>query len=265
MRARLPVLILAALTAAALPALLAAPARAGLYPELWERYYQLYEEQENGGAEAEQGLSEPDEALFPGRLAGDWDEEPQGLFHDAWPARAQTYEILAASSRDLARSIYGLALYTHDLDQSVDLARFEAGAQGFHYSMDQLVGWADAVLAGEFPLYTGEELQLLSWLLQDGALAVEEGRVASTGLVGHVLGAASGRNRSLELNLDHERLHVLWDESPAFKLEWQARWRDLSDAAREEVFAQLSGYDRENLEGIIEEWAVRQNEADATW
>ena len=247
---------------------LAAPGRAGVYPELWERYYQLFEDQSGAGSPAEVPPTEVPPAEpreFMGRILGEWAEPPRDLFQEPWPQREVTYEILAADNALLARSIYGLALFTHDLDQSVDLGRFERGAQGFHYSLGQITDWANAVLSGDFPLYAAEELLLLGRLVEDGVLTVAEGSVTATGKAAHVLGAAAGSNRSLALNLNHERLHVVWEESPAFSLEWRQRWRDLSDEEREAVFADLSGYDRENVEGVIEEWAVRRNEAEAVW
>ncbi|THB68508.1 MAG: hypothetical protein D6E12_06450 [Desulfovibrio sp.] len=244
--------------------LVTGPALAGIYPEIWEKYYHLYELEH---PEAVDTLTDSEiaDGIFPGQILGEWDEPPLDLFQTPWPQRENTFEILAASSRDLARCIYGLALFTHDLDESISLERFERGAQGFHYSTDQIVDWANAVLSGEFPLYTTEELWFLGWLCEQNVLVVDEGDIASSGILGHILGASSGPHRSMALNLNHERLHVLWDESLPFNMEWHARWEELSDEQRQAVFEDLSGYDQDNIEGIIEEWSVRQNEAEAVW
>ena len=235
------------------PALDAAKAQAGIHP-LWDKYLNIYEDRRD-----------LPELSFQGRIVGDWTERPEKQFMDAWPYRGATYEILCATGKDLARLIYGLALHTHDLDPSVDLGRFERGAQGFHYSTDQIAAWANDVLAGTFPLHTAEELAFLGWLTEDGILELDGGAVRPGDGPTHVLGAAPGKRRSMEFNLRHERLHVMWDEDDSFRQEFTGLWETLSEEEHEAVFEDLSGYDRTNLPNIIEEWAVRSRESETGW
>jgi len=242
------------LPAAALLLALAAPAWAGISP-LWDKYISLYE--------ANQPNHET--TTFQGRVLGNWSERPSSLFNAVWPYRHNSYELLCADAATLARLIYGLALHAKDLDPSVDLARFERGAQGFHYGVDQITAWANDLLHGKFPLHSAQELALLGWLVEDGVLRAQDGALLPTGMAAHVLGAAPGKSRGLALNLDHERLHVLWDEDEAFRAERQAAWQALSDADKEAVYARLKGYDRTNQPQIIEEWAVYNAETTPPW
>ena len=196
----------------------------------------------------------------PGWITGNWAEPPQDLFCQKWPYRRDTYEIFFSEKKEIARAIYGLALFTKDLDRSVTLERFERGAGGFHYSIGQMTSWANAVLQGVQPLYTDEEKALLDKLVADYVLVRVNGRYVSIGLVAHVLGVAPQKKRSLSLNLNHERLHVLWDENSKFRETAIQKWRGMTDTEKQAVYKKLKGYNPENEMQIIEEWAVRQHE-----
>jgi hypothetical protein len=196
----------------------------------------------------------------PGYIVGNWAQPPQDLFCQKWPYRRDTYEIYFSEKKEIARAIYGLALFTKDLDRSVTLERFERGAGGFHYSIGQMTSWANAVLQGVQPTYTEEEKALLDKLVADYVLIRVNGRYVSIGLVAHVLGVAPQKKRSLSLNLNHERLHVMWDEDPNFRDTAIQKWRSMSEDEKQAVYKNLKGYNPENEMQIIEEWAVRQHE-----
>lgn len=208
-------------------------------------------------------VKQPNEC--PGLIVGEWPERPDALFCEDWPFRTTTYEIFFASKKLVGRTIYGLALFTRDLDPNVSLERFEKGAGGFHYNIGQIVEWANAVDENRQKVYTLEERRFFEKLLQDGVLRKEDGKVVSTGLIAHVLGVAPLKNRNLELNLSQERTHVMWDEDPSFRQHYIDKWKTLSDADKEEVYKELKGYNRENEAQIIEEWAVYQNEKKRIW
>ncbi|MEW5722166.1 MAG: hypothetical protein AB1896_03605 [Thermodesulfobacteriota bacterium] len=201
----------------------------------------------------------------PGWLAEGWAEKPEALFCEPWPFRQVTYEILLPDRRLLARTIYGLALFTGDLDPSVTLARFERGVGGFHYRVEEVAGWAGALRDGGRTPYTPEEKALLDRLLADRVLAEKDGRTLPTGRFRHILGAAPLDGRSLELNLNHERTHVAWDEDPDFKERHLDLWRSLAPGEKETFLESLKGYGRGDEEKLIEEWAVRLNETRPAW
>jgi hypothetical protein len=249
--------LLAALAGLALIAA-ATRADAGIHP-LWNKYLTLYQERQ-----AERP-AKPDAHAFPGRITGTWSEQPRDLFRTAWPHRSGSYELLCPNTRLLARLVYGLALHTRDLQTTVTLQRFERGAQGFHYDAAQVAAWANDLLNGQAALNAGEELLFLGWLVQDGVLRIEDGRLEPAGRVGHVLGAAPGPSRSLERNLAHERLHVLWDEDPAFRTTNINAWETLSEDEKQGVYAELTGYDRSDAQQVIEEWAVRRHDPAPPW
>ncbi|MEW6266035.1 MAG: hypothetical protein AB1641_23425 [Thermodesulfobacteriota bacterium] len=236
--------------------------------ELFEKYWNLKEKQSatpsRPPTEAQPPRQQP-AADCPGWILGEWEKRPDDLFREPWPYRAMTYELLFPTKKDIARTIYGLALFTRDLDPSVTLERFERGAGGFHYSLDQIVGWANAIEEKKQAFFTREEEAFLNKLVEDKVILKVQGRYVSLRQVSHVLGAAPMQNKSLVLNLDHERLHVFWDEDRSFQDSYIRRWRALSEADKEAVYSQLKGYNKENEMLIIEEWAVRQNEQKPFW
>ncbi len=201
----------------------------------------------------------PDE--YPGWIAGDWSERPEALFREAWVHRSTTCEILFPSQKEIAHTIYGLALFTKDLDRAVTLERFSKGAMGFHYSIKQIIEWATAVTTEDWEIRTREEEILLTYLISEGILVKKNGGFVAGRGIKHIVGAAAGNKRNLPLNLKHERLHVLWDENLRFKVKWVSKWEALNEDQRAAVFEKLKGYNREDEMLIIEEWAVRQNEA----
>jgi hypothetical protein len=222
---------------------------------LWEKYSVLPNETKKAPASLQ----------YPGRIIGDWSEKPAKLYFANWPYRGTTYEIFFSQKRELGRMIYGLALLERDIDKSIALQKFEKGAQGFHYSISQVVNWANTVLEGKLKFNTNEEFVLLYWLMEDKAISLVDGMWAPTGRIKHILGVTPGRKRSLELNLNHERIHVIWDEDPAFQEKYTNKWNKLTEGKRAEILKGFKNYDRANINQIIEEWAVRQNESGISW
>ena len=184
---------------------------------------------------------------------------------ETWRYRRTTYEFIFPSRLSIARAVYQLALFTGDLDSSISMLRFEKGAQGFHYSLTQITEWANNHAADRFLDASRHEDALLICLILDGVVKRSDGIFYDTGRVKHVLGASPGITRSLALNLNHERLHVLWDEDLKFRATYVSRWEALTRNEQKAVYETLSGYGLDNEMGIIEEWAVRQCEADSIW
>jgi len=222
---------------------------------LWEKYSTLPNETEKA----------PESHQYPGRIIGEWPEKPGRLYFADWPYRGKTYEVFFSQKRELGRMIYGLALFARDIDRSITLQKFEKGAQGFHYSIAQVVNWANVVLQGKLKFNTKEEFILLYWLMEDEAISLVGGKWAETGRIKHILGVTPGRKRSLKLNLNHERVHVIWDEEPTFQEKYTKKWNKLSESKTEEILKDFKSYDQTNIIQIIEEWAVRQNESDVSW
>lgn len=231
---------------------LAAGAPTPRLEEAWE----LFHDKSAAPKQARPARPEAATSDQPGRRVGKA-ELPAGLAASTqWRYRAVNYELYFASSGELARAIYGPALFVGDINESVALERFERGVQGFHYGVEQLCPWLQAVLTGQAVYRTAEENRLANWLLADGVLEVRAGKVVPGRSVKHVSGAAAGKKRTLEVNLRHERLHVLWDEDEAFRESSLSAWRALSPAEQEQARLALSSYAQDNEAQLIEEWAV---------
>lgn len=186
-------------------------------------------------------------------------EESRNTFTWSWRYRAVTYELHYATPRDMARAVYGLALHSQDIDPKISLSRLSTVAQSSHYGMDQVCAWINDVFSGRFKSFSQDETLLIGFLIQDGLIRVERGKFITTGLVSNILAVAPGKKLPLAKNLEHERLHVFWKLSPAFRAEAERVWRSLSDEERESVRQQLKGYDGDAH--ILEEWAVLETEA----
>ena len=219
---------------------------------LWEKYYSVHSEMEEPRIENQ----------YPGKIIGEWPEKPRKLFFTDWSNRGTTYEILFSNKKELGRSIYGIALFTRDIDRSIRLERFERGCQGFHYSISQVVNWANAVLNGKLKLDTNEEFSLLYFLMHDGAISIVRSKWVATGRIKHILGATTSLKRDLKLNLNHERVHIVWDEDLNFREKYKKKWNKLPEKNKKQILQNLKNYDRTNIKQIIEEWAVYNNESD---
>ena len=197
---------------------------------------------------------------YPGWIVGKWKIKPDGLFFENWRYRNTTYEILFFTKAKLAQMIYDLALFSKDLDKSVSLARFKRGAQGFHYSTELVVTWANDLAKRQQNIASAGATTFLEKLHNDKVLFKSEGSCRATGKVQHIIGAAPGKKRSLALNLNHERWHVMWDENPQFRELYLGKWQTLSDSQKRTLLQGFIGYNQEREMQIVEEWAVKENE-----
>jgi len=197
---------------------------------------------------------------FPGWIIGKWKSRQDDLFFHNWRYRKITYEILFPSKSSLAELIYSLACYTKDLDESVSLERFKRGAQGFHYSVEQLVQWANSLVKNQESLSKIDDRILLQKLLDDQVLVKSTNGYKDTGKILHLIGAAPGKKRGLALNLNHERWHIIWDEDIEFRELCLRKWQNLPNDQKSAVFRSFPGYNHANKMLIIEEWAVKEKE-----
>jgi hypothetical protein len=203
----------------------------------------------------------PGRSARPGRCIGDDPALAAFMEVSNWPYRASSYELYFASPSVLARSVYGLAIRSGDVDRTMPLERFEKGVLGFHYSTAQVCAWINAILAEQMPVNTVEERQLIVWLLKNSVVDISNGAATPGLTIRHILGAAPGKKRGFEDTLRHERLHVLWDEDPAFAAGYQAQWSALSESEKQAARERLSAYSQSNEAQLIEEWAIKHAES----
>jgi hypothetical protein len=243
-------------------------------PRLWEHYFRLYDRRDSEShpqspssgiqrlweryAERISFLAVQEDT--PGRRVGEDATFSVFVRESAWKYRAVTYELYFASSTVLARSVYGLAIQSGDVDKVMPLDRFEKGVRGFHYSVAQVCAWIDVVFTDDRAVHTDEERQLIRWLLDDGVVRIIEGKAVPGKTVNHILGAAPGKKRGFETILRHERLHVLWDEDAAFSGEYRRKWNAMSTGEKQKVQKSLSAYSKNNEAQLMEEWAISQAE-----
>lgn len=238
--------------------LLALPCQAGVLEDMWDKYAPPADKTSSPSASTAPASKA---TATPGRVLGQSSEARNAVFAFAWRYRETTYELHYEVPQALARSIYGLALHTRDVDESLAVERFIGGVLGFHYSVSQVCDWLNDVTRGKFAAPTLDENMLVGMLLQDGVLVMKEGRFVSAGKVHHILGAAPGKKRQFAANLLHERLHVFWDEDAAFKKQALAEWNALSDEERQSAKKSLARYASGNEKQLIEEWAIGKAES----
>ena len=196
---------------------------------------------------------------LPGRLHANADEDVRSYFDEAWPYRAVTYEIYYPDQRFLARSVYSLAIHAGDVPENVDVGRFNAGVQGFHYKVADVCAWMNALEAGQAKPHGPAGRKLAGWLVRDKVVRKGTAGWEPAGNITHILATSSGRTRSLERNLAHERVHVLWDEDPAMRARYTAAFEALSPEAKEAAHKTLAQY-RQDHALLVKEWAIRQAE-----
>jgi hypothetical protein len=230
--------------------LLATPARGGVLEEIWNKYAP-------GGKQQE----EREEGKRPGRIMGETTGERERIFSFPWRYRSMTYELHYEDSEALARTVYGIALHSGDIDESLAPQRFIDGVLGYHYRTEQICAWLNAVGEKKAPDPALDETLLVGLLLQDRIIGLANGRFTPTGAAGHVLAAAPGKKRPFFLNLRHERLHIYWDEDGAFRENAQKSWEQLSGEEREQALKKFSRYAKDNERQMIEEWAISRAEA----
>lgn len=175
----------------------------------------------------------------------------ESAFNFYWPYREETYEIVCEKAQDLAFGICALAIFTGDIIAEASRDRFLKGVSGFHYSVDQILSYAnDQTINRDL-----KEIIFLSMLADGGVLTrVSDGVYQKSDLeVQHVLGAAWGKKRSYELNLKHERLHVYWEQSERLRKAYEARYLALADEERQGILNACKQYNQNNEAQIIEE------------
>jgi hypothetical protein len=254
----------------ATPLLQMANAKSTDLPSLWERYYKLHDRQDAKNPPESFSLGSrclpehhPEGNVQwggPGKCVGEDAALAAFMRESSWKYRAATYELYFASSTVLARSVYGLAVQSGDVDRGMPLKRFERGVRGFHYSVAQVCAWFDAAFADDSLAQTDEERRLMRWLLDDRVVKIVDGRAVPGGVVKHILGAAPGKKRGFKTTLRHERLHILWDEDEAFSGEYRQKWDAMSDGEKQTIRKNLSAYSQSNEAQLMEEWAIYQAE-----
>ncbi|MEO5357995.1 MAG: hypothetical protein H7844_11950 [Nitrospirae bacterium YQR-1] len=199
--------------------------------------------------------------MLPGFVYGEpFDIRKLYLFFNSWQYRKTTYEILFYKKEDLADMIYNIAVFHKDLDKSVSIERFRNGAQGFHYSTMQIVVWLNSSCK-KHTVFGDKEIYFVKRLIKDGVLKIKTpGNFEQGNSINHILGAAEGKKRNMTLNLTHEIIHVIWDQNQEFKNRYLKKWNNFSEEEKTKIIESFKGYDKSNVDQIIEEWAVKQNE-----
>ncbi len=223
---------------------------------LWDHYLHIYDSKKADDFATEN---------INFHVIGEFENYPYDLEHQSWPYKKISYEIIAASKTDLSRLIYGLALYVKDIDVAISLKHFENGVLGFHYSIDQILNWANDIQNGKINFKSPGEIVFLNLLVQDKLIHLHKGMWKSATSVKHVIGASESKNRSLLLNLTHERIHIFWDEDIEFKKDIEKKWLSLNSDEQDLVLKSLKMYNKENIHQIIEEWGVRSHENRPPW
>lgn len=199
--------------------------------------------------------------LFPGRLIGN----PQGIkeaaFTYPWKYRHQTYELHYENPQSLARSVYGLALFTGDISEDLPKEKFFSSVRGFHYSAWQVTKWLNHIKGNNNTL-TDEEKLLIEFLIEDKFVVLKENTFSPGIVAGHLVAAAPGSTRSFDYNLRHERLHVYWDEDIHFQANFRAKWILLSSSEKDKEREKLKNYNQSKEQQLIEEWAVKKSETE---
>lgn len=221
----------------------ARPACCHVMQELWNKY----------APKAQVERQTP--SACPGRIFGKPLGGGESSFHFPWKYRSATYELHFENPAELARSIYSLALFAHDISPDLPREKFYGGVQGFHYSARQVADWLNHVLAGHVAL-DQQENAFAGLMLEDGVVRIGAKGFEPGPAIRHVLGAAHGKKRNFAHNLHHERLHVYWDENEQMRKEANAAWQALGSAEKAAARKKLRSYAQDNEEQLVEEWAV---------
>lgn len=224
--------------------LLAVSAKAHVLEEAWEKYSTL-----NRSPAHEKAIPTPGELLERGNGEG------EAAFDYPWKYRAKTYEMHFKNPGELARGVYGLALYAGDISNDVPREKFYGGVLGFHYSAAQIAGWLNWAIEHHAALDAAENV-FAGKMLANGIIRLGKNGFEATGKILHVLGAADGKKRSFAQNLMHERLHVFWDEDREFREKAASEWNRLDAAEKNNIRKALKNYNQQNEAQLLEEWAI---------
>ncbi len=229
----------------------AMPAQAETAQDIWAKYSSMAKNKPSEKAQQE--------ASFPGRIIGDVLEEHKAYFTQAWKMRGLTYELYFASSTELAQSVYDLALFSKDIDESLAMKTFLNGVLGFHYTSEQVLDWAKSLYKKDMP--ASEYPYLIRFMLEDKVLTLHDTGFQISPNIRHILAASAGKKRTFYSTLEHERLHVFWDEDTALREKQIAKWHALSDAEKSKIRKELHRYAQGNEAQLIEEWSVHSTES----
>lgn len=199
--------------------------------------------------------------FFPGRQIGRPQGSGEAAFVYPWKYRHQTYELHYENPQLLARSVYGLAIFTGDVSDDLPKETFYSSVKGFHYDIKQVCEWLNYIIKNEREL-TVEEKFLINLLIEDKFIIFKENTYSPGEGVSHLVAAAPGSSRSFANNLRHERLHVYWDEDVYFQSQFRAKWILLSNSEKEKVREKLKNYNQNNEQQLIEEWAIKISETE---
>ena len=189
------------------------------------------------------------------RVIGEENDEINKLIAYEWQYENITYQLFYDNQASLGDDIYYLAIFTKDITNEMTIERFRKGVQGYHYGIDQVCEWANSYKINE-----NIENQLIKRLIEDNILISKEETYESTGKVKHILGVAYTGKRPMKSILQHEIIHILWDEDPSIQIKYTEIWNKMSDEEKNQVVNNLKGYSREKESQLIEEWAVKEIE-----
>ena len=218
----------------------------------------------NGKVILEKNIVAPDAKNnpWPGVMTGQLSKDADKLFYHLWKYRSNTFTIIHGNQSSLAKMIFRLALFNKDIDASMKPDRFARGAQAFHYSIDQVLNWLNDNKFNVASPYDTEERELIDILISKKVISkTNDGFVKGDPNIRHIVGASKGKRRSLALNLNQERWHVYWDEDQEFRAKYIAKWNQLGERKQKEAIKKLKGYNPDNLQQLIEEWAVWKQES----
>lgn len=177
-----------------------------------------------------------------------------------WKYSHLNYELNCPEKSMIAKNIYGLAIFTGDISSDIKYDDFEKGVQGYHYRIEQVTQWINSILSGSFTLKNPEEFFFISNLIENSAIVLINGVFESGNIIRHISGAAPGTKRSLEININHERLHIILDEEPSIGKEAAETWNKLPDKTKIAYKNKLKSYLFKTEETFLKEWYVRENE-----
>lgn len=216
--------------------------------ELWNKY-----------SEKGHSAKSAPTAAAPGKILGKAQGTGEAAFRYPWKYRSKTYELHFEDPAELARGIYSLAVFAHDVSPDLPREKFYGGVLGFHYSARQIADWLNSVVSRHQTL-TPKENAFAGLMLQEGIIGLGPQGFEPKSTIAHVLGAAPGRKRPFAQNLRHERLHVFWDEDKALRTREERAWGALDPAQKARERAALKNYAQDNEAQLLEEWAVKRAE-----
>ncbi len=245
--------------------MLVLPVRAEILKDVYEEYLEMSEPDPDTALKLlfEEYSKLADEQMqsvqgFPGRIIGDLPAEYKAYFSQKWKMRSVSYELYFADSRQLAESVFELAIFANDVDADFPKDRFLRGVLGFHYSSNQVLDFANSLykkglLANDYPY-------LIRLLLEDKVLLLTAEGFKFSDDIRHVLAASAGKKRTFASTLEHERLHVFWDEDDELREKQIKKWNALSDEQKSKIKKELHQYAKNNEAQFIEEWSVHSTE-----